>query len=164
MRELLIMRHGKSDWTVESLVDYDRPLKKRGVKASASMGKKISSLNLAPDIILSSPAVRARETTEIFMKNCNCIKEVMWLESIYHETEYRVLTHIQGLSNSYQRAMVVGHNPTLENLSNLLISTGKLNIKLPTAAIVYLTFDVNTWDAVIPASGLLEWLVSPKIL
>lgn len=164
MKELLVMRHGKSDWTVESLVDYDRPLKKRGVKASASMGKKIGSLNLAPDIILSSPAVRARETTEIFMKNCNCNKEIMWLESIYHETEYSILTHIQGLSNSYQRAMVVGHNPTLENLSNLLISTGKLNIKLPTAAILYLTFDVNTWDAVIPASGLLEWLVPPKIL
>ena len=164
MKELLIMRHGKSDWSDASLNDYDRPLKKRGRKAAASMGQKIESLNLTTDIILSSPATRARETTKIFIENSNYNNEVMWLEDIYYKDEHAVLGYLQTLPDTYQRAMVVGHNPTLENLGNILVSTGKLNIKIPTAAILYISFPVNNWEDVKPSIGLLKWLLPPKIL
>ncbi len=164
MKELLIMRHGKSDWEDLSLNDYDRPLKKRGIKAAASMGKKIQSLNLTPDIILSSPAARAKDTTNIFIQNCPYSNEVLWLEDIYFENEHRILAHLQKLSNSYQRAMIVGHNPTLEHLTNILVSSGGLNVKIPTAAILYISFPVDTWEEIKISKGLLEWSLPPKIL
>ena len=164
MKELLIMRHGKSSWENPSLDDFDRPLKQRGIKAAGFMGKKVGELSLSPDVILSSPAVRARETTNIFMDHCNSDPEVQWLEDIYYQDELRVLSHIQKLPDSYQRAMVVGHNPTLENLGNLFISKGIVNLKLPTAALIYITFEVNHWNEVTSGSGILQWLLPPKIL
>lgn len=164
MKELLIMRHGKSYWGNPALDDFERPLKKRGIRAAGFMGKKVGELSLSPDVILSSPAVRARETTNLFMDHCNCHPEVQWLEDIYYQDELRVLSHIQKLPDSYQRAMVVGHNPTLENLGNLFISKGIVNLKLPTAALLYITFDINHWKDVNPGSGILEWLLPPKIL
>ena len=67
-KELILMRHGKSDWS-KRLSDFQRPIKKRGFKESARIGRWLGEQNLVPDLIISSPAMRARETAETVAEN-----------------------------------------------------------------------------------------------
>ncbi len=60
MKELLIMRHAKSAWDVSYSTDFERPLNKRGRKAAPRMGEFMADRGLLPDLIVSSPAARAK--------------------------------------------------------------------------------------------------------
>ena len=68
-RTLLLMRHAKSDWNDSSLPDFDRPLNARGKKTAPVMGQWLIEHDLVPELILSSTAYRARETTELVKKS-----------------------------------------------------------------------------------------------
>jgi phosphohistidine phosphatase len=68
MKTLILVRHAKSSWKNISLDDFDRPLNKRGKKDAQLMGKKLKERQVVPDLILSSPAKRARKTAKAFAK------------------------------------------------------------------------------------------------
>ena len=65
IKKLYIIRHAKSDWSDDTLKDFDRPLNKRGLKNAPFMGSLLKNKNINPDLILSSPALRAITTAEI---------------------------------------------------------------------------------------------------
>ena len=65
MKTLLLLRHGKSSWSDESLADHDRPLKKRGRESAKRMGQLLREKNLLPDHVLTSSAARATATTQL---------------------------------------------------------------------------------------------------
>src|SRR2546421_12662758 len=65
MKKLLLLRHAKSSWKDASLGDFDRPLNKRGLKAAPMVGEIIRKRKLRPELVLSSPAERAKETTRL---------------------------------------------------------------------------------------------------
>jgi phosphohistidine phosphatase len=116
-RELMIMRHAKSDWP-EGILDYNRPLKKRGRKAAAAMGEWLSQQGLVPDWIISSQADRARETTEKVLKALHLKrhKHLLFDDRLYEsniETLKEVLTECPSYS---KRVLIVGHNPSLDDL------------------------------------------------
>ena len=116
-RELLLLRHAKSDWP-EGVADYNRPLKKRGKKAALLMGEWLLSQDLRPDSIISSPAERARETAEKLCKGLHIKKHgLLYFDDRIYEASVESLKSVLADCPSFtQRVLIVGHNPGLDNL------------------------------------------------
>ena len=114
-RQLLLMRHGKSDWSVE-VSDFKRPLKKRGVKAAKKIGHWLTNQQrLRPDLIISSPAERAISTALIVSDALPGV-ELELDDRLYESDLERMLHMLSELPEDVQRPLVVGHNPGLERL------------------------------------------------
>ncbi|MCK8067583.1 NUDIX domain-containing protein [Cobetia sp. 1CM21F] len=148
-RELLLMRHGKSDWSVAA-DDFHRPLKERGKRGAQRMGAWLAQEALVPDAILSSPALRARATAEKCVKSMGLGVDMIELKpALYCEGEAPLLKTVRACPDSVQRLMIIGHNPALEDA--LVWLTGKRprppkeTKLLPTAAVVKLTFE-GRWE------------------
>ena len=120
-RQLLLLRHGKSDWGAASSSDFDRPLKQRGIKAAQRMGLWLQQQKLIPDYIRSSPATRAKNTAEITSK-AMCIDEqqIYYDASLYAASLQHLKNALASCPPSAQRVMLIGHNPGLESLLEFL--------------------------------------------
>ena len=114
-RQLLIMRHGKSDWSVQAS-DFHRPLKKRGEKAAKKIGYWLSNqAKNKPDLIISSPAERAISTALIVSDALPGVE--LELDDRLYNTELDYLLQVLSeLPDTVQRPLIVGHNPSLEEL------------------------------------------------
>ena len=143
-KELLILRHGKSDWNTDK-TDFNRPLNKRGKQNAQRMGEWLDEQKLVPGLIISSPATRAITTAEIVCVARELSPHTIQTEKCIYEASLsdlrKVLLHIP---DSVQRLLLVGHNPGLESLVNYLAPNltraddGKL---MPTATLAYLQLD-----------------------
>lgn len=143
MKKLLLMRHAKSSWKDSELPDHERPLKKRGRKDAERMGKMLKSKGLAPDLILSSSAARAKETAEILAEACKCGKKrLLYLDSLYMAEPSNILDALHEFGKDNQTVMVIGHNPGLEAF--LQIIDGGVE-SLPTASVAYIGARVDKW-------------------
>ena len=143
-RELLIFRHGKSDWDSNAAGDFDRPLARRGRKAVKRMAFWLSDQNLLPQSILSSPAERARQTALRLCRYADIPESrVIWEESIYAADVPALLEVLAEAPGQHGRMMVVGHNPGLEELVEYLsgnpIEAPPGSPALPTAALARMT-------------------------
>ena len=145
MTELLLLRHGKSDWSAGT-DDFHRPLKNRGKRGAQRIGAWLWQQDLVPDHIISSPATRARETAFKAAKSMGLgVANVQLDKRLYLPTTDELLDVLHGCPASAQRIMLVGHNPSLEDLLTQLASDaiaipddGKL---LPTATVARLELD-----------------------
>ncbi len=143
MKTLLILRHAKSSWKHAELPDFDRPLNKRGKRDAPRMGELLRQADLLPDLILSSSAQRARQTTQAVVDSSGYPGEVRWMDSLYAAPPESYLEALRGLDDSLQRVMLVGHNPGLEELLEQL--TGE-DETLPTAAIAQVMLPIQSWN------------------
>ena len=116
-RELLLLRHGKSDWP-EGVADFNRPLKKRGKKAALRIGEWLLEQQLCPDWIVSSPAQRASETAEKLCKGLKLKKrQALHFDDRIYESGLETLKQVLADCPDFpQRVLLVGHNPGLEQL------------------------------------------------
>ncbi|HPT50019.1 MAG TPA: histidine phosphatase family protein [Accumulibacter sp.] len=146
-KTLLILRHGKSDWTTGQ-EDFSRPLVARGQLGSQKIGAWIKSQKLQPDYVLSSPAARARGTTEVACQAMGLpLKKVCWDQRIYAAPVDALLASLADCPKNARCVMLVGHNPGLEELVHYL-SQDPIDIPedgkmLPTAALARLEFDAE---------------------
>lgn len=165
MKTLLLLRHAKSSWKDTSLTDFERPLNRRGRRAAALIGRFLRRKNVQPDLILSSPAVRARSTIEIVLESSQLRVEPRYDERLYLASAAALLGIIRQFEDQVDTAMLVGHNSGTEDVLHRL--TGVQGI-MPTAALAKIVLDVDRWSEVtIKLSGGragLEWLVKPKEL
>lgn len=142
-RELLIFRHGKSDWDGKAGSDFDRPLAKRGRKAVKRMGRWLHEQKCLPDRILSSPALRAEQTALGLCRHAGLpAKIISWRAAIY-QADVGVLLEVLAESDSGNaRLMIVGHNPSCEDLVVYLtgqaIPVESQAPAFPTAALAHL--------------------------
>ena len=141
--ELVLLRHGKSDWSVP-VDDFHRPLKKRGEIGARRIGQWLGQQQIRFDWILSSPAERARLTAQ------HCVAAlhgqhppIEYHKRLYHADAHDILQVLQQ-GDPFRCALVVGHNPGLEDLLRLLCASavppaadGKI---LATASLAYLRF------------------------
>jgi phosphohistidine phosphatase len=86
MKILFLLRHAKSSWDDARLSDFERPLNERGLRVAPQMGKFMSERGFAPDLILSSPAARARETARLVKESANFQSEIRFEPKIYEAT------------------------------------------------------------------------------
>ena len=113
-RQLLIMRHGKSDWEMD-IDDMQRPLKKRGVEEANNIGHWLGKQSLHPDVIISSPASRALATSQQ-VADIVGITAIEQDARIYENTVTQLLAVLADISSDVKRPMIVGHNPGFEEL------------------------------------------------
>jgi phosphohistidine phosphatase len=161
MKTLFLLRHAKSSWKDASVKDFDRPLNQRGLKAAPSVGKLLRKRKLQPDLVLSSPAERARQTTELVLAGAGLKVEVRHDERIYEATVARLFEVVAQIEEDANVAMLVGHNPGLEELLEALTGAAR---SLSTAALACIELDIEKWNKVRAGTGQLEWLVRAKEL
>lgn len=166
-RTLILLRHGKSDWSTD-VDDFDRPLKKRGKNASIQVGKWLSSNKRVPDFVVTSPAKRAMQTAEIACEAMGTRKKDIYSRKhIYLATPEELLYVLEDCPEQAQRVMLVGHNPGLEELLYYLVN-GSMTIPedgklMPTATLAILEMP-DTWKNLQSGSAKLEFLTRPREL
>lgn len=142
MKTLYLVRHAKSYWGDQSLADFDRPLNKRGKRDAPFMGEVLNDKRIIPDIIISSPAKRAKKTAvEIAEKLKYPVKKVIFNEQLYEASSNDILDIIKNIDEKYSLAMIFAHNPGLTLLNNYISSNYIDNI--PTCGIVALYLQVK---------------------
>ena len=147
MKVLTLVRHAKSSWKDANLSDLDRPLNKRGRRDAPMMGARLAARDDSPDVIVSSPAVRALATAEAIAEEIGYPwSEIVVDERIYGADVTDWLEVIHTLGDVWDRAMCIGHNPGLTDLVNYLADDQIGNV--PTCGIVDLVFDVDSWTLV----------------
>lgn len=144
MKTLLILRHAKSSWKHPELADHDRPLSKRGKQDAPRVGDYLQKAHLEPDLILSSTALRARDTAEIVAQACGYPGEITYLSEFYLAGSEEYMDALCQAPDEAQIVMIVGHNPGLEELLAELTETGE---HLPTAALAQVELPVESWSA-----------------
>lgn len=155
------MRHGKSDWNAEFQQDAERPLAQRGIRAAQTMGEVLAKAEQWPDLILSSTAVRTRQTTAYFAETGQLNCDIQWTDAFYESCPERVLSVIQSIPLPVKTLMIVGHEPTSSRLVSALIGGG--TVAFPTAAIARIDFELLNWSEVAFGSGILRWFLQPKL-
>jgi len=161
MRTLYLLRHAKSSWKDETLRDFDRPLKGRGRRAAERIGEVLAEEKLKSPLVISSPAVRARETTGLVLESAGLKVEPRFEERIYEADVRTLLALVRSIPDASAVAMMVGHNPGFENLLEYLTGDGR---HMPTAALAKIEFDTDSWSEVSEELGRLELFVTPREL
>ncbi|WP_040727620.1 histidine phosphatase family protein [Thiomicrorhabdus sp. Kp2] len=160
LRELMLLRHAKTDWKDNDLEDIDRPLSDKGKKNAAKMGKWLKEKNLMPDLILVSPAVRAQQTLR---RICNeCSATAITVDALYL-AELDQLRQVLADAPHAERIMIIGHNPGLETLFNLLVSeTASSHVQLfPTCSLAHFILP-NDWKNIEAGDGKLQQFITAK--
>lgn len=143
--ELLLLRHGKSDWSVP-VEDFQRPLKKRGKRGAQRIGAFLAQHDLLPDYVISSPAERAVATAEKCVKAAGLTTDIIRQQAgAYEATPKELLTLLAHAPDCARRIMLVGHNPGLEMLLLKLCQVPPVEPEdgkwLPTATLAQLQFE-----------------------
>lgn len=159
MKTVFVLRHAKSSWDDQDLEDFDRPLNDRGEKAAPFMGELMARNGFSPDVIVSSPAVRARGTAALAKEGGGLAAEIRFDERIYEASPKTLRQVIAEADDNFRSLMIVGHNPGMEGLVKLL--TGRLEA-MPTAALAVIDLDIDAWSDVEPDRGGLRKVFRPK--
>ncbi|HEY7745551.1 MAG TPA: histidine phosphatase family protein [Desulfuromonadales bacterium] len=161
MKRLTLVRHAKSSWEDPALADFDRPLSKRGKQDAPLMGERLAGRDPRPELIISSPAKRARKTARLIARELELTDDRLILVMEIYEAEPEILLKVvRGLDNRWAHVLLVGHNPGLTELGNLLADCGIENI--PTCGALCLDFDADDWQNLGSSSGSLVFYDYPK--
>jgi len=135
-KTLYIARHAKSSWDDMTLSDFERPLNKRGERDAPFMAQLLKAKSIQADLILSSPANRAMTTAKFYHETLG--GELRFDERIYEATAMGLFYLAQEMFEKYNSVMIVGHNPGLTELNDMLCDSAIYNI--PTAAVIGIEF------------------------
>ncbi|RZK21105.1 MAG: histidine phosphatase family protein [Pedobacter sp.] len=158
-KQLLLVRHGKSDWGNLDLKDFDRPLNKRGKENAPEMAERLIKKGFKFDLIVSSPAKRAKSTAKFFAEAYH-VDDIQYEESIYEANTNALLKVVNGLDDSADTVIMFGHNPGFTDLANELSDADIYNI--PTAGMVLMSFPFDSWKMVSKGTGDLVFFDYPK--
>jgi phosphohistidine phosphatase len=144
LKYLTLVRHAKSSWDKPGLPDHARPLNKRGRHDAPKMGQRMAEWGMDPDLIISSPAVRAISTAEAVAEEIGYSPtDIVTEQRVYGADESDWLEIIQGLDDSLEHVMMVGHNPGLTEVVNALSPDPIGNV--PTCGVVAFEFEAQMW-------------------
>ncbi|NQU37159.1 MAG: histidine phosphatase family protein [Actinobacteria bacterium] len=150
--ELLLLRHAKSVWPV-GVSDIHRPLSKRGIKNAAQLGEWLRKRGIEPDLALVSPARRTKQTIDLVIDAADLHIDPVVDHRLYAASWWDVLDVVRQAPSSAHRLLVVGHNPSLEDLAIQLAglesdddSLNTLRTKFPTCALAVLSSDQEWSD------------------
>ena len=163
MKTLYIIRHGKSSWEEAGQTDHDRILLPKGVKRTFKIASFLKSRNIQADLIISSSANRAYETSAIIAGVIDYpFDKIDKQTSFYDAEESTILDHLFGIDNTIDSVMIFGHNPSFTNLTNIFL--GDIIDWMPTSAVVSITFETQKWEDIMLAKMEKNFLITPKML
>jgi phosphohistidine phosphatase len=166
MKTLNLLRHAKSGWDDPVARDFDRPLNPKGQRAAQAMGRHMRGLGLEFDAVAASPAQRVIETLEHVAIGYGSELAPAWDQRLYLASAETLLDAARALPDAAESALLVGHNPGLEELVLLLVPEGGLRDdverKFPTASLAEIRFDCDDWGSIGPGGGTLIRFVRPR--
>ncbi len=163
MKQLCLVRHAKSDWSHPGLADHERVLNERGRRDGPRMAAALRQRGYAPGLIVASSARRARETAELLAAGLAYpLNQIVRLPELYLAEPPTLLRVIQGLDEGVDCALIVGHNPGMQEAAHLLGSGGVNHF--PTLATAWFSLGVSYWGEVEWGSGRLLELLLPREL
>lgn len=143
-KHLYIVRHGKSDRDFVDVPDYERPLKERGIVDSYKIASIMAQKKHIPELIISSPAIRALHTAFVFARVSKFpLSKIMVNEDLYMSSENKYLELIKDTKSDINSIMIFGHNPSFTDLANHFLHD-KIN-EIPTSGVVGLKFETDSW-------------------
>lgn len=162
MKRLILVRHAKTEVIRYDISDYQRSLLERGINDSKLIANKLFLKNIIPDLILSSPANRAIETTLLFANVLQYpIDLIEQIDDLYDGfTTQDFLGLLDQLGKENDTIMVVGHNPSIEYLAFNL--TEEFYNAVPTCTVIGIDFQVDKWSEVEVRTGKLAFYEYPK--
>lgn len=161
IKTLILIRHAKSEWGNPFLSDFDRPLNARGKKNALRMGEVLSRRKIHPDLILSSPALRAKTTAiEISDKLSYPADSIRYEPLLYASEIERIFSVIRAISKDINTLLVFGHNPEFTECANALCKCEIDNI--PTCGVVAMQLNVDSWENIGFNSAKLLFFDTPK--
>ena len=163
---LYIMRHAKSDWSSSRTSDFERPINGRGRRNSARVGKWMSDNNHIPQRIVSSPAIRAKETIELVIAQITKFnhENLIFQDDLYLAGFTQLMEIINTYQNDAQSLMLIGHNPGIENLVNYLCSqSGNSETSVTTANLFIFEYADHHFNPVADSCKLIE-AIKPREL
>jgi phosphohistidine phosphatase len=143
MKTLLLLRHAKSSWKDQTLCDHDRPLNKRGQNDAPRVGEWLSAQGLLPDVVFSSTALRAQSTARLMAETAGFTKAIELKRELYHADSGDFLETLKTFSDEICTALIVGHNPGMEEFLEML--TGQLE-SMPTCALAQIELPIDRWQ------------------
>lgn len=175
MLRLWLLRHAKSAWDDRELDDFARPLSPRGRKACKTLARHMSERAICPDLVLCSPAKRARQTWERIEKRLACETppkvpgelRTRFEPQLYLADAETLLLMVRAAPTWVRDLLLVGHNPGLEDFAAELAGSGardaldRLRGKYPTGGMAELTFSTKSWSQVSAGSARLASFVTP---
>jgi phosphohistidine phosphatase len=166
-RRLLLVRHAKSAWDDPSLVDHDRPLAPRGLKALPRLANHLARAECQAEMVLCSSSRRTVQTLDgirvAFAERATTEVD----PDLYLASAFDLLARLRDVDNRVQCAMFIGHNPGMQDLALLLVSAGDASLreqlltKFPTAAAATLSFD-GKWADLSPRTARIDHLFMPR--
>lgn len=159
MKTLLLLRHAKSSWDNPDISDFDRPLNSRGLEAAPAMGGVLYKNDLQPQKILSSPAKRAKQTAILIKETAQLEAKITYVEGIYEASPLRLLSIVSEIEDKVESVLLIGHNPGLESFVKMLT---RESYEMPTATLVRIELNVESWQDVTVNRGKVSLYVRPK--
>ena len=142
-KKVYVLRPAKSDWSHEGLSDFERPLNERGLRNAPFMADRFAEAGHQLDFILTSPANRAITTAGYFKRRLG-LSDKQWdtERKIYEADSARLISIINRLDNTHNSVMIVGHNPGLSSLVQML--TGEW-VVMSTCSIAEIEIPFDSW-------------------
>jgi len=163
MKQLTLVRHAKSRWDPPELEDFYRPLNPRGVKNAFAMGDALAERDVFPDLIVTSPAVRAINTAIIIARKLDFPQQrIESNDRIYEASVEHLFQVIANTADNVQHLMLFGHNPSLTMLINRMKNKALDN--LSTCGVYQLQLDIASWVDVRQTKGSKLLFLIPKDL
>ena len=163
---LYIMRHAKSDWSGPQTSDFERPINKRGTRNAMRIGEWMNENNHIPQKIISSPALRAKETIELVTEQISKfnLEDLTYEDELYLAGFTQLIEFINTYKDKVQSLMLVGHNPGIENLVNYLCDrSGDKETIVTTANLFIFKFSSDSFNTAVDTIELVE-AIKPREL
>lgn len=163
VKTIYLMRHGKSSWGDYELSDHDRTLLPAGIIKTQKVAAFLKSKNISPDLIISSTAIRAFESSKIVASELAYpLNKIKTSKDIYLADEESIFNALFELDSSINSVMIFGHNPTFTDIVNYFKRPKIEN--LPTSGIAAINFTTEKWEDIPTSKFTFEFLVTPKML
>lgn len=163
MKELIVVRHAKSSWDHAGLADHERPLLEKGKKRTRKIISYLQERGVKPEFILTSSALRARETALFIAMGLGLDKGFVKVDpALYHADADQLMEQFDDLSDNFNSVMLVGHNPALTNFVNFFL-VPPIDW-LPTSGVVALQFETDRWDEIRSAQRTVRFVIFPKLI
>jgi len=164
---LILMRHAKSAWDSPTLDDHDRPLNDRGRRSASALGDWLQGNGYLPQQVLSSDAVRTRETCALVVGELDQPPaNVLWREDLYLAPAQVMLDRLRA-DGAAQCVLMLGHNPGIASFAHMLVQRPPSHSRFqdyPTNATAVINFTADSWNKVDWGTGQIADFIVPRDL
>jgi phosphohistidine phosphatase len=161
MKTLILVRHAKATKSMFNIEDIDRPLIEKGIQDTYSMSHWLKMHKYIPDLIITSPAVRAYGTGMIMARILDYpVNNIKITYSLYEQGEEGYVDVLLSIKNEYKTVMLFAHNPDITNF--VMSHCERFNEDIPTTGVIGLDLKIKAWEEIQDCKGTLKFFEFPK--